>query len=263
MGQKNTAMGLWGQDDYRQMKMAVKSLGDFVRVKMTTVPGGTRQNVTVVDTAGNREMHLRGKNNLVSAKALGRLETELQGIVRRGDVCVFSGVMPADELLADAVRIVRFCRGVGAKVVVDTYGPALNNIIEGHLAWLIKPNVDELSRLLGGKVRDSAGSLAAAGRRLLDEVPIVLISRGVKGAVLVTKEGAWQGRAVVSRKVLSTVGCGDYLLAGFLKAVADGGNFCSAIGVALKVATAHALGWTQTKSWGAVQRSLRIGIESL
>jgi len=260
MGQKNVAMGLWGSDDYRQMRMAVRSLGGLVRVKMTTVPGRTRQNVTVVDTAGNREMHLRRKSNLVSVKALRRLRADLQKVVRQGDVCVFAGVMPADVLLTDVVRIVRFCCGVGARVAVDTYGPALDKIVAEGLAWLIKPNVEELRQLLDVQVRDDAGSLARAGSRLLNKVEIVLVSRGEKGAVLVTRQGAWTGRAHGQRKTFSTVGCGDYLLAGFLKCLSDGADMATALEVAIKVATARAWGWTETKSWRVVQHSVKVDV---
>ena len=263
MGQKSTALGLWGQQDYEQMQMAMRSLRGLVRVKMTAVAGRTRQNVTVVDTAAEREMHLRSKNGLVSAKALRRLRTDLQKIVRKGDVCIFSGAMPGGALLGEAVRLVRACHGVGGRVVVDTYGPALDRIVRGGLVWLIKPNVEELRALLGVRVRDDPVSLAAARRGLLDKVGLVLIRRGQKGAVLVTRVGAWQGRVAGCGKVLSTVGCGDYLLAGFIKGLTDGADMAAALQLAVQVATAHAWGWTETQGWLPVKRRIRVAVEQV
>ncbi|GAI24815.1 unnamed protein product, partial [marine sediment metagenome] len=130
---------------------------------------------------------------------------------------------------------------------------------------------DELRELLGGQVTDSPAGLVMAGRKLLDKVEIVLISRGKKGAVVVTKKGAWQGRCVGRSRVLSTVGCGDFLLAGFLNPVRskssasnwvkDKSDAGSALGTAIKVATAKAWGRTEGKSWSKALREIKVAVE--
>ncbi|MGD8500109.1 MAG: PfkB family carbohydrate kinase, partial [Phycisphaerales bacterium] len=114
---------------------------------------------------------------------------------------------------------------------------------------------------LGDKVKDGPVGLAAAGRRLLDRVEIVLISRGRKGSVAVTKQGAWQGRCVGHAGVLSTVGCGDFLLAGFLKGLKDGSGTRAALKRAIIVATARAWGWTERKTWSQALRGIRVAVE--
>lgn len=274
MGEENIAAGLWGRDDFEQMLKAMRALKKFVKVKMTAVEGGTRRNITVVDTANNREMHLRNRSELASKKALRKLEADLRAIVHKGSVCVFAGVMPEDEFVGDVVRIIKSCRERDAKIVVDTYGEALKRILKTGAVWLIKPNVEELRELLSEKVRDNPASLVKAGRKLLDKVEIVLISRGQKGGVVVTKKGAWQGRCIGRGRVLSTVGCGDFLLAGFLKGlnpvrskssasngVKDKSDAGSALGTAIKVATAKAWGWTEGKSWSRVLREIKVAVE--
>ncbi len=277
MGQKNIAAGLWGRDDFEQMLRAMSALGGLrglVKVKMTAVDGGTRRNITVVDTANNREMHLRNRSKLASKKALRKLEADLRAIVSKGSVCVFAGAMPEDEFVGDVVRIIKSCRKRDAKIVVDTYGDALKRILETGAVWMIKPNVEELRELLGGQVTDSPAGLVGAGRKLLDKVEIVLISRGKKGGVVVTKKGAWQGRCVGRSRVLSTVGCGDFLLAGFLKGlnpvrsklsasngVEDKSDAGPALGTAIKVATARAWGWTEGKSWSQALREIKVAVE--
>ena len=274
MGRKNIAAGLWGRDDYQQMLKAMRSLGGLVKVKMTAVDGGTRRNITVVDTANDREMHLRNKSELASKKALRKLEADLRAIVHKGSVCVFAGMMPEDEFVGDVVRIIKSCRERGAKIVVDTYGDALKRILETGAAWLIKPNVEELRELLGKQVPDNPTALARAGRKLLDKAEIVVISRGRKGGVVVTKKGAWQGRCIGRGRVLSTVGCGDYLLGGFLKGLKDKSDAGSALvsskaeavaglGTAIKVATAKAWGWTDKMSWPDVQSKIKVQIEQM
>ena len=257
-GETNIAAGLWGRDDYEPMLRAMRALKGRVKVKMTAVDGNTRRNITVVDTVNNREMHLRNRSELASTRALKKLQADLEAIMCRGSVCVFAGTMPESELLGDVVRIMKSCRSRGAKIVLDTSGPALKQIVRTGAVWLIKPNVEELCELLGEKVKDGPVSLAEAGRKLLDNVEIALISRSRKGGLVVTKKGAWQGRCVGSRKVLSTVGCGDYLLAGFLKGLKDRSDAAYALKTAIKVATAKAWGWTESKTWPRVKRQAKV-----
>ena len=87
---------------------------------------------------------------------------------------------------------------------------------------------------------------------------IILISSGAKGSVAVSKDGAWQARCLSRRPVLSTVGCGDYLLAGFLKALEDKPSALAALKTAKKVATAKAWGLTETKTWLQARRQIPI-----
>ena len=261
MGEKNIAAGLWGRDDFQQMAKAMRPLKELVNVKITPAKGETRRNVTVVDTAKNREMHLRNKSELASKSSLRKLEADLKAIVNKGSICVFAGAMPEDKFVGDVVRIIKSCRQRGAGIVVDTYGDALKRILETGAVRIIKPNVEELRELLGVQVTDSPAALVRAGRNLLDKVEVVVFSRGKKGGVVVTNKGAWQGRCAGRSRVLSTVGCGDFLLAGFLKGLKGKSDAGNALGTAIKVATARAWGWTEGKSWSHVLRRIKVVVE--
>jgi len=260
MGRKNIAAGLWGAGDHPQMLTAVRTFWPLIKVDLTPVAAPTRQNITIIDSANDREMHLRSKSRLASPRALKKLQADLETIVRRGSICVFAGTLPDGGLLDDVVRIVEFCKSRGAKIVLDTSGRPLKEIVDTGSAWLIKPNVEELRELLGEQVKDRPVSLANAGRKLLDKVEIVLISRGAKGGVVVTKNGTWQGRCTGRAKVLSTVGCGDFLLAGFMEALEDGSRTDLALKTAIKVATAKAWGWTEKMSWLDVQSKIHVQV---
>lgn len=263
MGEKNIAAGLWGQDDFEPMIKAMRKPGGLVTVKMTAAQGSTRRNVTVVDTGNDREMHLRNRSELTSKKALRQLEADLTEIVKRGSVCVFAGLMPEEEFINDVVQIIKSCKKQGARIVVDTHGLALKEIIDTGSAWMIKPNVEELRELLCEEIKDSPAALARAGRKLLDKVAVVVISRGRKGAVVVTSEGAWQGKCLGRSRVLSTVGCGDFLLAGFLKGLKEKSDAASALRAGIKVATARAWGWTESKSWSRVMREIKAEVKRI
>jgi 1-phosphofructokinase len=273
MGQASIAAGLWGRDDYEQMLKFMRASSGRVKIKikMTAVAGSTRRNVTVVDTASGKDIHLRHRSHLASPKALRKLTRDLETLVHKDSLCVFAGTMPEGERLGDVIRVIEFCKSRGAKIVLDTSGPALRGIVHAGAVWLIKPNVEELCELLdeppsakayggGRKIKDGPVSLARAGRRLLDRAEIVLISRGRKGSVVVTKEGAWQARCLGRARVSSTVGCGDYLLGGFLKGLKDKPDAAGALQTATRVATAKAWGWMESNAWPQVKRKITVEI---
>jgi 1-phosphofructokinase len=116
-------------------------------------------------------------------------------------------------------RLVESGHHVGAKVVIDTSGPAFVKALEAG-PDLIKPNSDELAEAVGGTVAtfgdvvDAAQELRARGARS------VLVSLGADGALLVTAARVVHGIAPVD-KVVSTVGAGDAMLAGYLSATAE------------------------------------------
>ena len=78
MGLENTAMGLWGGEDYLQMKAeSAKSLPN-VKLRHTIVPGRTRVNINIIDSKNSREMHLRSPSELTTLSALKKLKQDLK-----------------------------------------------------------------------------------------------------------------------------------------------------------------------------------------
>ena len=169
-------------------------------------------------------MHLRAGATWRPRPVSRQLDADLSKLVHAGDVCVFAGAMPAGEFLEPTVDLVRTCHRAGHESRSIRYGPALQSIVEAGLPWLIAPNVEELCELLGVAVEDTPAEAGRGGPTLLDRLDMVLISRGEKGALIVTKDGAWTGRCNDPAAVLSTVGCGDYLLAGFLAGLGETGD---------------------------------------
>ncbi len=239
MGRKSIAAGLWGSSDYQEMLQKTSNLKRFVTFQLTPVPGNTRRNITIIDTDRQEEMHLRAPNSLITAKSLKKLSRQLVRIVKPGDFCVFSGSLPSDENLPAVIDLIKRCIDKGARVVVDTSGVALKAITKIEGLWLIKPNLREFTELFphtnNSTVRKYPAELALAklppGTRtiitqavtLLDCVENVLISLGEAGAMLVNRYGVWQGStpAATSKSTLTTVGCGDYMLAGFINSYID------------------------------------------
>jgi 1-phosphofructokinase len=260
LGTKSTAAGLWGRSDYQQLLEAIGSSSEFVHADMTVVEGRTRQNVTIVDTVGKREMHLKARSELATRETLSLLKQNIERAVREAVVCVFAGAMPAGELLAGCISVLDSCRSAGAHIVVDGSGDALKRAVGGGGLWLIKPNLPELCELLGSGVADEAGAIAQAASGLLEQVETVLVSRGSKGAVVVSREASLQGIVKNSIPALSTVGCGDYLLAGFLDGLTSSCDISSALKRGLKAAAAKAFGWSDKISWADAEGGIDVSV---
>lgn len=264
MGQKSLAAGLWGRADYAEMLKAMEPLKQYLKTDFTPVSGRTRCNVTVVDRLKGREMHLRAPSHLVSKRSLRQLQKDLSDCVSRSSICLFAGSMGSEEYLPQILALLKTCRDRGAKLALDTSGPMLNSLIELGGIWLVKPNVDELRDVLAERIPDTPVGLIKATQQLLPHIHNLLISRGSKGALLVTEKSAWYGRGPACKKTEhSTVGCGDYLLAGFLHGFTSKKNMRSALHTALKAAAAKAWGLTDDVSWPQARRQIKVNVTQM
>jgi len=261
MGQPNTAMGLWGKADAEWMRQELAELQNTVDLRFTLADGRTRQNVTIIDTRNRREMHLRGISQLATPTALAQLDSDLKATVRKNSSVAFCGAMPEDDRLAMCITIIQNACKAGAAVAIDTSGDAIKKAVALGGLDVIKPNLDELCELLGKTVPDEPRAITAAARTLCDRVRIVLVSRGKNGAIAVMQQQAFCCAAADERPAVNTVGCGDYLLAGFLAADTD--DIAGRLALAVKAAAARAYGLTETHTWLDVQRQIDVNIEAI
>ncbi len=264
MGIESTAAGLWGMEDYEVMLSDLLRLKGKIDVSMTRAPGRTRENVTVIDTQNQREMHLRAPSSLANEQTLTALHDDLDLLVHAGSICVFSGSMPPDDILIEQIiEIVRLCTAREAYVVVDTSGDALSRIVQAGGIELVKPNLPELSQLCGKEIAEDADldAIIESARTLLDRTNSVLVSMGERGAVLVDKNQAITARAEIPAAqagAFNTVGCGDSLLAGFLGAKSKGQGDLECLHVAVTSATARFLGWTGHKDYETCEKEIKV-----
>jgi 6-phosphofructokinase 2 len=118
-------------------------------------------------------------------------------------------------------RIAHWARSVGAKLIVDTSDQALHSAVNEGV-FLLKPNLGELSRLVGVEALDTE-SAADAARSIINagKCEIVVVSLGANGAYLVTQNDEEHIAAPCVKK-RSTVGAGDSMVAGMVFALCQG-----------------------------------------
>ncbi len=262
MGIGSTAAGLWGRADWADMTEALAS-EVLIRPAFTQAAGRTRENVTIADKQRGREMHLRSPEALITREALGPLRQDLGKLVDSRAFVVFAGSLPEGDLLDACIDLIAETSKRCGELAVDTSGEALRRIVERGGIGVIKPNLEELSQVLGKELPSDAGTVAAAARGLCGRAREVVVSMGGQGAIAVTKEEAVMCRAAgPERPVVHTVGCGDYLLAGYLAAGPEAGP-ADKLAAGVKAATAKAWGWAGAKPWTEVKEVVKTVVKKI
>jgi 6-phosphofructokinase 2 len=126
---------------------------------------------------------------------------------------------------------------LGAKCIVDTSGDALE-ALHGRNAFLIKPNIGELCKLLGQSFIDRSDVPSAARQVLRDGfAEMAAVSMGPIGAWLITKNEQFFAPAPNVPK-RSTVGAGDSMVAGITYTLQKGGSLQDAISMGVACGSA-------------------------
>jgi 6-phosphofructokinase 2 len=140
---------------------------------------------------------------------------------------VGSGSLPPgvpDDFYARAASV---ARRLGAKFLLDTSGAPLKAAIEQGL-YLIKPNLREMSELVGGELATEDEWLARA-HALIErgKAEILALSLGHIGALVVTRDEAFRAHALPIKPV-SAVGAGDSFLGALVASLANGTSLAEA-----------------------------------
>lgn len=234
LGGESCAVGILGGESGRTLLAALEREG--LRTHFRFVEGQTRTNLKIIDRALHTNTDINEPGLTVSPTDLDALLRDLLGMVREGDIVVLAGSLPQGAP-QDTYRVwTAACREKGARVCLDADGVLL---AEGLKAapYLIKPNEDELSRLVGHRLTDT-DELIVEGRRLLKGgVTRVVISLGERGALYLRGNEVLYAEGL-SVPVGSTVGAGDSVVAAL--AYADSLGMSDEDAVRLSTATGAA-----------------------
>lgn len=210
LGVESTAIGFvagFTGDELVRMLEALHIKTDFI-----TLSGGlTRINTKV---KSNEETEINALGPVIDEEALRTLYAKLEKL-QQGDVLFLSGSIPAglpDTIYQD---IMLHLQDKGVLIVVDASKALLRNVLK-YKPFLIKPNHHELGELFGVKIAGKKD--AAYYAKKLQELGArnVLVSMAGEGAVLVSEEGVVLEREAPKGEVVSSVGAGDAMLAGFM-----------------------------------------------
>lgn len=140
---------------------------------------------------------------------------------------VASGSLPPSVPNDFYGEVAGIAQKLGAKCLLDTSGAPLAAALE-HSLYLIKPNLREMSDLIGTELVTQDDWLQAARAILArKKIEIIALSLGHLGALLVTRSGAFRAQALAI-KPISAVGAGDSFLGALVFSLADGASLLDA-----------------------------------
>jgi 6-phosphofructokinase 2 len=155
---------------------------------------------------------------------------ELDNFSSQPDIVVASGSLPTGVPEDFYSRVARLAKQKGAKVIVDTAGPALKQVlVEG--VYLIKPNLREFCDLVGVGGSDE-NVLIEAGRDLIAKgrVSLIALSLGPRGTMLIAADRVLRAEALPV-KVESVVGAGDSFVGAITWSIARGDGLSTALSI--------------------------------
>ena len=183
--------------------------------------GWTRENFIVVDTSTGQQYRFGMPGAELRPEEQQQVIAVLQELTELPEFLVISGSLPPGVEPGFLVQVAKAAKKLGVKVVVDTSGPALLELLETGV-YLAKPNVGELSKMTGVEELDN-DAVAGAARQLVEagKCEIVVVSMGPQGACVVAANHADYIPAP-SVKKRSTVGAGDSMVAGLVYGLVSG-----------------------------------------
>lgn len=200
----------------------------------------TRENFTAYEeTTGEQYRFVLPGSKLHRAEWEAVLD-KLTTLPQKPKFVVASGSVPPGVPEDFFARVARCAKQHGVQCVIDTSGPALQEALKEGVT-LIKPNLAELSDLLGTPL-DSDRAQVAACRKLTSDgsAHAVALTLGDQGALLVTADQALRAQPLAIEAV-STVGAGDSFLGGFVAALASGESLERAFRIAVAAGSAAVL----------------------
>jgi 1-phosphofructokinase len=192
-----------------------------VPARHVPVAGPVRTNLTVAEPDGTVTKVNEPGPVLTPREFAALLRGMTDSIETGADWVAGCGSLPPGAPSAFYARLVSAAKAHGARAAVDTSGDALAGCL-GAGPDLIKPNVHELAECAGIEIRTLGDALKAAESLRDRGAKAVLASLGADGAILVGEHDTAHAVARARVPVLSTVGAGDAMLAGFLAAGGTG-----------------------------------------
>ncbi|HEX2953412.1 MAG TPA: 1-phosphofructokinase [Bacillota bacterium] len=198
----------------------------------------TRTNTIIVDLESNQQTMLNEAGPIVDEISLNLMREKIRVQAKHCQYVVFAGSLPKGIPVDFYKEMIREVREAGAHPILDTDGDPLRLGLEA-VPYLIKPNQEEISRLLGREIKSRDEIVQAVKELHAQGIQYVLVSMGGDGMIATDGKECFHVRPP-KIDLKSPVGCGDSVIGGFLVAHSAGQSFLDALklGTAAGAATA-------------------------
>ena len=213
-GTDTIATGFLGGISEAIFRRELEKIG--IEDRFISIQGNTRTNIKLIDRKSSTNTDINEPGPFISSEELKMFIQVFDEAVHEGDLVVLSGGIPLNIPSDIYGRLTKIANQRGAKVIVDAEGEALHHALE-EIPYMIKPNEKELSAFLGKEILSEEEIIEEAKNFVKEGIQKVLVSRGDKGSIFVTRDSVFIGRGI-KVKVKSTVGAGDSMVAALVYA---------------------------------------------
>ena len=254
LGMDSTALGFAAGFTGKALIEALRQKGinaDLIEVE----EGMTRINVKL---KAQEETEINGIGPKIEPHHFDMLLNKVRNL-SEGDVLTVSGSVPK-SLSGDVYERIAAALPQGVLLVADAEKDLLLPLLK-YKPFLIKPNHIELAQMCNTVIRNEEELLACAAKLQEMGACNVLVSMAGNGAVLLDEKGGVHHAPAAEGKLVSSVGAGDSMLAGFLAGWLKSRSYEEALmlGTACGGATAFTSGLADKKQIEEVLASLKEG----
>ncbi len=187
-------------------------------------PGETRQSMSVIDSSNGEQFRFVMPGPPWAAHDVPRALASVDQAANEDTLVVLSGSQPPGVAKDFPSIFAEHVAGRGARLIVDTSGPALFHLAERpHDALFVLRMDGAEGEELAGRPLPTREDTAEFAQELIAKgvARIVIVARGADGSVMASADGAWHAVSPPV-DVVSTVGAGDSFVGGFTLALANG-----------------------------------------
>ena len=247
LGADTAAMGFAGGYSGEFIKKEVESFG--IKSLFTQISGETRTCVNISDKNG-KSGEILEPGPTISNEEKESFNKLFSSIVGDYEIICVSGSLPRGLDSDFYKELIRIAKEKGRKIIVDTSGKTLEDILDSK-PYMVKPNKDELSKLMNKEVKSLDDVKTALDFLYEKGVEVPFISLGKDGAAVLT-DGKYYKFSTPSINVINTVGSGDSTIAGIATGLDRKMDILDSIKLAMAAGTAN----TQFEQTGFVTKEL-------
>lgn len=238
LGGQGLATGFLGGDTGSFIRRSMREQGiegSFVR---THDP--SRVCIAIVDPKNGTQTEINEVGPRVRTSELNQLRRTVARLLENPAVefLTLSGSTPPGVPGSIYAELIDLAHRAHVRSVLDASGEALRAGVMAR-PWMVKPNIHELSALLGAQPTSDSDIIEAARDLRGTGIEIVCVTRGRESVLCESAEGSW--RAIPPEiTFVSAVGSGDAFLAGFLRALTLGRDVRYALKLGVGAGSANA-----------------------
>lgn len=234
LGIDNTALGFIAGFTGDELKRRIEQYNvktNFIKVEN----GITRINVKI---SSNEETALNGCGPQITEDDLEKILKQIDEI-QKEDIVILAGNIPKNINKNIYEKICLKLKEKETTFIVDATRELLIGILK-YNPFFIKPNKEELEETFRVKIQGEQEIIQYAKKLQKMGARNVLISLGGEGAILITEENKIYKANAPKGKVISTVGSGDSMVAGFIAGYIKDKDYKEALKLGIAAGSASA-----------------------